>query len=146
MECCICFNNIVYSHMAYLLLMKKHFFTFLFLCSAMGAYAQDPPRPTVYGLPEGPLVVAQLRDSIDRCSPQSFIKVQNGVVLEYFIVFMPAQGNGYSTWIKGKAITRDLKAILKKASPGDQFFVSNVKAFYQGKEIIIKPGSRYLLQ
>ena len=108
--------------------------------------AQEQPKVTMYGIPAGPVSVTTLRDSIDRCSPQSFIKVQNGVVLQYLVIYMPAQGNGYSAMVKGKAITNDLKAILKAAVPGDQVFVSHVKAFYLGKEIIVKPGTTYFLQ
>jgi hypothetical protein len=126
--------------------MKKLTLIFIALFSFAGAHAQQIPKATMYGIADSVITVSRLTDSIDRLSPQSFIKAKNAVVLQYIIAYVPARGNGYITQVTGKAITNDIKAILKKASPGDWVYISHVKMVYLGKEVLVKESSRYLLQ
>lgn len=131
--------------------MKNFLLVILLLVLAANVSAQSQPKPYLFGIQDTTLPISIFLDSLDHAGSTNFVKMSNAIVRECTISFVPTnragfpERTGYIEVVSGKRISDGLKLALKSAQPGDAVYISNVKAFYMGRNVPIKSRTHYQL-
>jgi hypothetical protein len=128
--------------------MKKIFFLSIFILAlGRSAFAQDGlPKPTIYGITDTVLSIAQLQDSVAHASDMHFVVVKGAIVQGFTLVYTPVHGAPYIDNVKGRSIDGEIKYRIKSAAPGDKIAITNVKILYLKQDSEIRTGVMYTLQ